>query len=153
MSTDPIALALFGLNAVSQIGGAKAQQETANQQAAIAEQEARRQRQIADINVRRIAAENRRSRSRVLAGQSAGGADGGSGSALLVQQNLAAEDSLQQELTRHEGETKARNLEHQARLKRKNASGLAAQAVFNTGTTLLGAFKAQSKFDNSDDGS
>lgn len=150
MSTDPISLALVGLNAVSQVAGAKAQQETANQQAALAEQEARRQRQIADINVRRIANQNRKARSRVLAGQTAGGADTGSGSALLVQQNLAADDSLQQELARLDGETKALGLEHRARLKRKSASGLTAQAAFNAGTSLLSAFKAQSKFDASD---
>lgn len=147
MSVDPVSLAMFGLNAVSSVASAKAQQQSANQQAAQAEQEAQRLRQMADINARRIARENRKTRSRVLAGQASGGADSSSGSALLLQQNLAAEDSLQQEMTRLEGETSARNLEYQARLKRNNASGLPAQALFNAGTSLLEDFKGKYKFD------
>ncbi|MEQ9487484.1 MAG: hypothetical protein RIM72_00675 [Alphaproteobacteria bacterium] len=146
MSIDPVSLALFGLNTASSIASAKAQQQTANRQASFAEQEAQRKRQLADINARRVATENRKARSRVLAGQTAAGADTGSGSALLVQQNLAAEDSLQQALTRLDGETAARSLEHQAQITRRNASELTSKAVFNAGTTLLEEFKGHYSF-------
>lgn len=146
MSADPVSLALIGLSAVSSIAGAGAQQKVANQQAALAEQEAARQRQLADINARRIADENRKVRSRVLAQQTAGGADSGSGSALLVQKNLAAEDSLQKSMAIFDGETKAQSLEHQAAVNRASAKDLKSVAVFNAGTSLLSEFKGQSKF-------
>jgi len=150
MSADPVSLALIGLNAASSIAGAKAQQKTANQQAAFAEQEAERQRQMAEINRRRIEKENRKVRSRAIAQQTAGGVDSGSGSALLVQKNLAAEDSLEQSMAIFSGETQAQSLEQQARLTRSDAANKKSAAIFDVGTSLLSELKGKSKFNFKD---
>jgi len=153
MSIDPVSLAMVGLNIASSVAGAKSQEDTANQQAVFAEQKAVQERELEDIKARRIADENRRVQSRVIAQQTAGGGDQGSGSALLVQKKLAAEDSLEQSMALFEGETNAQSLEHQAQVQRTSASNLKSQAIFNAGTSLLDQFKGQSKFDLSNFGS
>ena len=156
MSADPITLSLLiGSTALRTIGSVqqgRAAQAQANFQAAVQAQQATLQRQQADRERQLAAVEEaqlRRKQARELASArvrlTAAGREASTGSALLLQDDIAAQNEFNALLNRSMGLNRAYNLENQANLSSLNAARLRYQgsaarqsSLFEAGTSLLG---------------
>ena len=124
------------LGAMGSIAAGQAQANAADFNAQIAQQQADRERQIAD----REAADFRRQQSRVLAASRARRAGSGvtsQGSPLMVDEATAAEIELGAQNTIVGGATRASRLEQQAALDRSSARGAKVGSFLTAGSTLL----------------
>ncbi len=129
-------LAGAAVGAVSSVAAGQAQANAAAFNAEVAQQQAERERQIAE----REAADFRRQQSRVLAASRARRAGAGvtfQGSPLLVNESTAAEIELSVQNILVGGETRASRLRQQAALERANASSARTGGILGAGSTLL----------------
>lgn len=129
-------LAGAAVSAVGSVSAGQAQANAAEFNATVAQQQAERERQIAQ----RDAADFRRRESRVLAASRARRAGSGvtsQGSPLLVDESTAAEIELGARNILVSGATNASRLEQQAALDRSNARSARAGGLLGAGSTLL----------------
>ncbi|HIC82452.1 MAG TPA: hypothetical protein EYP07_16035 [Kiloniellaceae bacterium] len=129
-------LAGAAVGAVGSVAAGQAQADAAAFNAQVAQQQAERERQIAE----REAADFRRQQSRVLAASRARRAGSGvtfQGSPLLVDEATAAEIELSAQNILAGGATRASRLEQQAALDRANARSARTGGVLGAGATLL----------------
>lgn len=129
-------LAGAAVSAVGSVSAGQAQANAAEFNATVAQQQAERERQIAQ----REAADFLRRESRVLAASRARRAGSGvtsQGSPLLVDESTAAEIELGARNILVSGATNASRLEQQAALDRANARSARAGGILGAGSTLL----------------
>ncbi len=126
--------------AVSVLGtirGSQQQAGAARFQQALALQRADRERELAS----RAAEDQRRAGSRLAATQrarlAAAGVVPGTGTALLLETDLAAETEFQALLAKAGGDTQAQSSESEAKVFGRNARTAIASGRFRAGTTLL----------------
>lgn len=133
------------LGAIGSIAAGQAQADAAEFNAEVAQQQAARERQIAE----REAADFQRQQSRVLASSRARRAGSGitaQGSPLLVDEATAAEVELGVQNILVGGATRASRLEQQAALDQSRARSARTGGFLGAGSTLLsGAGKAHSQ--------
>ena len=127
------------IGAIGAINQGKAANRAAQAQAAHYRAQAERERQIGMVNQQRLAKENEALAGRqraLLAGQ---GRDIGSGSALLVQSDLAEEGAYNEALALANAEDAAYGREAQAALEVAEGRAAKSAGYFKAGTTLLTA--------------
>jgi len=123
------------VSAAGAIGQGKAAQNAANVQAQLYERQAQRDREIGALNARR----QREEAERLAGTQRAllGSQEGGSGSALLVQEDLGAEGEFNARLAEANAEAVASSKMTQAVLSRAEGRGARQASYFRAGTALL----------------
>lgn len=136
-ATLALGIAGLGLSAVGMVAeGIRANQQ-AKFQARVQRQQAERERLRGEAE----AADRRRQSQRLLARQRAllagSGVDPGVGSALLLQEDTAAEEELAALRTEAGFKTSATRLEQQAELTRASGRGAQRAGVFRAGSRLL----------------
>ncbi len=133
------ALTVAGL-ATSLVGGMRqssAAQSAANTQAEIYNRQAARERQIGKLNAKRARARGERVAATQRALMGAGGQDLSSGSALLVQTDLASESEFNAKLAESNAEAAVSSKMSEAVLARAKGRSSAQSSLFRTGTALL----------------
>ena len=118
------------------IGQGRAQSRAAKMQARFLEEQAQREAEIGELNAERIADENK-SLLGVQRALMAQGRDLSSGSALLLQEDLAEEGKFQELLAKDAGEVKSRGLRQEALLERMRGKTARVSSIFRAGKTLL----------------
>ena len=134
---------LFVLAAIMAAGALKQGADQAAMskfQAAVAHQQAERDREVAELG----ADEKRRQGDRLAGTQrarlAASGVDVSTGTSLLLQEDLAAETEFQALLIKAGGETAAASRDVEGKLFRMKGQAARQQSFFKAGTTLLSAF-------------
>ncbi len=133
------ALTVVGL-ATSLVGGMRessAAQSAANTQAEMYNRQATRDRQIGQLNAKRARARGERVAATQRALMGAGGQDLSSGSALLIQDNLASESEFNAKLAESNAEAAVSSKVSEAVLARAKGRNSAQSSLFRTGTALL----------------
>ena len=132
-------IAMAALSAVGSMKAGQAAASTARFQQGLALQKAQRDREIGELS----ASEIRRQGSRLAATQrarlAASGVDINTGTALLLQEDLAAETEYQALVAKAGGDTQAAGAEAEAQLFGMQGSAALTAARFKAGTTLLSA--------------
>jgi len=127
------------IGAIGAINQGRASNQAAQAQAAHYKAQAERERQLGLVNQQRLSKENEALAGRqraLLAGQ---GRDIGSGSALLVQSDLAEEGAYNEQLALANAEDAAYGKKAQAALELAEGRGAKTAGYFKAGTTLLTA--------------
>lgn len=132
-----LAIAGTAMNAAGTISQGAAARNQASVQSEIYRRQAEREREIGKLNAQRIDKEGERLMARQRAMLASSGRDPGSGSALLLQEDLAESTEFEKRLAEAGGDTRATEAEQRATL--ASASGRAARrsSLFRAGTTLL----------------
>lgn len=125
------------LSAAGALYSGAQQKKQSDYQAAVYRQQAERERQIADLNARRIRNENERIAARQRALIAGSGGDLTSGSALLIQSEFAKDAAFEEALAVAGGDTNAIRLEQQAKLTKMEGRSAQTGSYFRAGTTLL----------------
>lgn len=140
IASGTAALLAAGLSAVSAISQGQAAKKQANFQAAVNEQQAARERQVAAGEE----SDFRRQQSALLAERRAAlgksGIDISKGTPLLTASDFAAETELQALRIRSGGETQATRLQQQAALTRAGGKAAQRQGFFRAGSSLLSGY-------------
>jgi hypothetical protein len=124
-------------SAAQAIAAGRSQSRMAEREAAYARQQAAFQRQSAALEERQRRRANSALAGRQRARFAGSGIDPAFGSALLSQQDLAAQAALDELTIRAVGEARARGSEHAAALRRTRASAARTNAVLGAGSRLL----------------
>lgn len=140
-STTTLALASAGLSAAQAFAGARAQSraqsQALNNQAARQRQLADRQRQIADLQEAQLRRQRSREEARLRNSLASTGRDAGTGSALLFQQNLTAENEFDALISRASGHARAQPFENDARRLSYRANSLRGAGFRTAANSLL----------------
>jgi len=132
-----IALASAGLSALGAISQGRAANKQAEFQAKVQEQQAQRNRDIAEVEEKDF----RRSQSQLLAQRraalGASGVEQGTGTPLLAAEDFAGETELQARRIRAGGNVGASRLEQQAGLTRAAGRSSQQRGLFRGGSSLL----------------
>jgi hypothetical protein len=120
------------------MGAGRAAAAAAEQNAELMRRQAARELEIGQLNARRI-----RDRGESLAATqrsllAAGGGDPSSGSALLIQENLAQETEFNAQLAKNNAAMAASTKNAQAVIARAEGRSASTASLFRTGTSLLG---------------
>jgi hypothetical protein len=124
-------------SAVNQIKQGQAANQAGQYNAAILDNRAIREQQVAAHNVRRIAEQNKSLAGTQRALLAGSGRSLSSGSALLVQEDLDEEGKFNELLAADAGEVKAQNLRQEAVLARVKGKSALTAGYYRGGTTLL----------------
>jgi len=134
-----VQIALAVLSAVSAMKAGQQSASQAKYQQALALQQAERERELGQM----AADDRRRQGSRLAATQrarlAASGVDMNTGTALLLQEDLAAETEYQALVAEAGGDTSAAAFEAEGKLFGAKAGAARTQSYFKAGTTLLSA--------------
>ncbi len=136
-ATDAVMAGAGLVSAIGSVQQGRAQESAANRQAAITEQQARREREIGELDARRREKENRAlmARQRNIMGGS--GIDISTGTALLLQADTARDAKFDENLIRAGAETRATRMRQQANETRRSGTSQRNSSYFRAGTTLL----------------
>jgi hypothetical protein len=127
----------MGLQTVGGMKQASAERKAGSYQDAITRQRAQREREIAAIQAQRQRDKTDQMSATQRAILATRGGDINSGSALLVQEDLAEEGEYQARLTEAGGDTQAMGLEAEGKLARMRGRSASTATMFRTGTNLL----------------
>lgn len=139
---EPATIAVAIGAAISAAGAISQGQASKRQfafQAAVQRQQAEREAQIAAVEEQRKRIADERQAGTIRARLAASGIDPGSGTALLVQQDFAAEAELDALLIRSGGEARASTLLNEAELAEAKGSAASTAGFAKAGSTLLTA--------------
>lgn len=137
---EPVTALKAAATAVSSVGkivSARQQAAMSQYQAAMAHQKAEYQRQLAASHEAKARKEDEKFLAQQRARLSAAGVDISQGSALLAQENAAAQAEFDARMIRSTGFAKARSLEQRAQLYGMSARATTSSSAFKVGTTLL----------------
>ncbi len=130
-------IAMMAISAAAAIASGIQAKKTSDAQADIYNQQAKREREIGELNAKRseIASSALMAKQRALLAGS--GADASTGSALLIQSDMAETAEFERRLEIAGGETQAVNAENNARLAKYKGSSALTSSAFRAGAGLL----------------
>lgn len=136
-----------GVGAAGAIQQGKAAKQSAEFNAAMMKREADREKQIGELNARRVRKETESLAATQRALLAGGGGDQSTGSALLIQEDLAEEGEFNARLAEVNAETAVSTKMAQATLARMGGRAAGTSSYIRAGTTLLsGAFNVAKEF-------
>lgn len=133
MCLDPATIIAAGAQIVSGIQ----QRQTASERGAIIDQQAKREREVANLEAERVKENNDAALGRQRALLAANGVTLNSGTSIMLQSQSARNANFDERLVRAGGVVRATRLEQQAGLERSSGRGAAIGGAFRAGATLL----------------
>jgi hypothetical protein len=134
-------VALMAVSTAMSVAGAmsagRAAQSQSNTQAEILRRQAERERQIGESNAKVQREKNKRLAAKQMALLDATGQDAGTGSALLVQQELAEEGEFNARLIENNAAAQISSLNEQRVLQQMKGSAARKSSLFKAGSALL----------------
>lgn len=137
LATSTLAMIGLGLNVISAVSQAKAQEKQANYQAAVYEQQAERDRQVAAQEERDFRKKQSALMAQKRAEMGGAGIKQTTGTPLISSEDFMDETELQAMRIREGGEVGATRLEQQASLTRTAGKNAKTQGYMRAGASLL----------------
>ncbi len=139
-------LAATGLQAAASLFGGRAEERRAERQAGVLKEQAARDRELTEAEVRDFARNQSRFFAERRAALGASGIDPDTGTPVLAAEDFATEVELQKQRIRMGGEIRSTRAEQQASLLRQAGRAARRAGVFRAGASLLTGIGMASEF-------